>query len=109
MRKILCVKKSTNLYGELGRAPLLITRNINMFRYWIKLLKADNNSFIKRFYFMLKTDADNNVTYNKNNWAHQIKIMLQNLGLGELWTNQEHCDIFLPEIKQRILNQYYQS
>ena len=112
MRKILCVKKSTNLsglYGELGRTPLLITRKINMFRYWIKLLKADNNSFIKRFYFMLKTDADNNVTYSKNNWAHQIKIMLQNLGLGELWTNQEHCDIFLPEIKQRILDQYYQS
>ena len=58
---------------------------------------------------MLKTYADNNVTYSKNNWALQIKIMLQNLGLGELWTNQEHCDIFLPEIKQRILDQYYQS
>ena len=25
----------------------------------IKLLRADNNSFIKCFYFILKTDADN--------------------------------------------------
>ena len=49
MRNIICVKKSTNLsglYGELGRTPLLITRKMNMFRYWIKLLKADNNSFV---------------------------------------------------------------
>ena len=112
LRKILCVKKSTNLsglYGELGRTPLLIIRKINMIRYWIKLLKADNTSLIKRIYCMLKIDADNNVSYNKNNWAYQIKLMLQNLGLGESWTNQQHCDIFFPEIKQRILDQYYQS
>ena len=112
LRKILCVKKSTNLsglYGELGRTPLLIIRKINMFRYWIKLLKADDTSLIKRIYCMLKIDADNNVSYNKNNWAYQIKLMLQNLGLGDLWTNQQHCDIFFPEIKQRILDQYYQS
>ena len=112
LRKILCVKKSTNLsglYGELGRTPLLIVRKINMFRYWIKLLKPDNSSLIKRIYCMLKSDADNNYSYNKNNWAYQIKTMLQNLGLGELWTNQQHCDIFFPEIKQSILDQYYQS
>ena len=111
MRKILCVQQSTNLsglYGELGRTPLLINRKINMFRYWIKLLRADNNSFIKRFYLMLKTDADNDISYNKNNWAYQIKTILQDLGLGYLWINQEHCDIFLPEIKQRILDQYHQ-
>ena len=53
-----------------------------MFRYWIILLKADNNSVIKRIYCMLKNDADNNVSYNNNNWAYQIKLMLQNLGLG---------------------------
>ena len=112
LRKILCVKKSTNLsglYGESGRTPLLVIRKINMFRYWIKLLRADNNSFIKCFYLMLKTDADNNISYNKNNWEYQIKTMLQDLGLGDLWMNQEYCDIFLPEIKQRILDQYHQS
>ena len=112
LRKILCVKKSTNLsglYDELGRTPLLIIRKIHMFRYWIKRLKADNDSVIKRIYCMLKNDADNNVSYNNNNWAYQIKLMLQNLGLGDLWTNQQHCDIFFPEIKQRILDQRYQS
>ena len=64
-----------------------------------KLLRADNNSFIKCFYLMLNTDADNNISYNKNNWAYQIKTMLQDLGSGDLLINQENCDIFLPEIK----------
>ena len=68
------------LYGELGRTPLLIIRKIHMFRYWTKLLKTDNNSVIKRIYCMLKNDADNNVSYNNNNWAYQITLMLQNLG-----------------------------
>ena len=57
LRKILCVKKSTNLSGlcgKQGRTPLFIIRIINMFRYWIKLLKADNTSLIKRIYCMLK-------------------------------------------------------
>ena len=85
LRKILWVKNSTNLsglYGELGRTPLLVIRKIHM--PWIKLLKADNNSVIKRIYCMLKNDADNNVSYNNNNWAYQIKLVLQNLGLGDI-------------------------
>ena len=112
LRKILCVKKSTNLsglYGELGRVPLLVIQKIHMFRYWIKLLKADDNSVTKRIYNMLRDDANNNNSYNNLNWAYQIKKMLQNLGLGDLWLNQQHCDIFLPEIKQKILDQYHQS
>lgn len=112
LRKILCVNKSTNLaglYGELGRVPLQVIRKINMFRYWIKLLHLDNSNITKRIYLLLKEDADNNITYNNLNWAHQIKNMLETLGLGNLWRNQEIADIYLPTIKQRILDQYYQS
>ena len=54
-------------------------------------------------------DADNNISYNKHNWAYQIKSVLQSLGLEYLWLNKQHCDIFLPQIKQRILDQYYYS
>ena len=39
LRKLLCVNKSTNLYGlygELGRVPLIIIRKVHMFRYWFK-------------------------------------------------------------------------
>ena len=56
-RKILCVKKSTNLtglYGELGRAPLLINRKLNMIKYWLKIIKSKDNSLVKTIYLLLK-------------------------------------------------------
>lgn len=112
MRKLLCVNKSTNLvglYGELGRVPLFVMRKIYMFRYWIKILKSNQNCIIKQIYSMLKNDADNNITYNKLNWAYQIKSMLENLGLAHLWHDQQNMDIFLPLIRQRIFDQYYQT
>ena len=112
LRKILYVNKSTNLaglYGELGRVPHQVIRKINMFRYWIKLLHVDNSNITKRVYLLLKQDADNNVTYNKLNWASQIKDILETLGLGDLWRYQEIADIALTNIKQRILDHYYQS
>lgn len=111
LRKLLCVNKSTNLvglYGELGRVPLSIMRKIHMFRYWIKILKSDDNCIIKQIYSMLKADADNNITYNKLNWAYQIKSMLEDLGLGNMW-HEPQDNVFLPLIRQRILDQYYQS
>ena len=78
-RKLLCVKRSTNLaglYGELGRVPLSDIRKIHMFRYWLnllKLLKTNDNCPIKQVYQMLNCDADNNISYNNQNWASQIK------------------------------------
>ena len=45
-RWILQVIKSTNLsglYGELGRVPMIISRKLCMIKYWIKLLKADDD------------------------------------------------------------------
>ena len=95
LRKLLCVKRSTNLaglYGELERVPLSEIRKIHIFRYWLKLLKTNDNC-----------------PYNNQNWASQIKSMLKNLGLADLWVNQQFYNISLLEIKQRILDQYYQS
>ena len=84
-------------------------RKIHMFRYCLKLLKTNDNCPIKQVYQMLKCDADNNISYNNQNWASQIKSMLENLGLADLWVNQQFYHISLLEIKQRILDQYYQS
>lgn len=118
LRKLLCVNRSTNLaglFGELGRVPLSILRKIHMVRYWLKLLKSGNNCVIKSIYLMLRNDADSNNSYNKLNWAYHIKSMLQSLGLTNLWIEQDmlmeqdNYDALLTVIKQRILDQYYQS
>jgi hypothetical protein len=112
IRRVLYVNKSTNLaglYGELGRVPLSIIRKIHMLPYWIKILKSDNNCIIKQVYRMLRNDANSNISYNSHNWAYQIKTILENLGLSDLWINQDNSVIVLPIIKQRLLDQYYQQ
>ena len=53
LRKILGVKKSTNLdclYGETARSPMLIQRKIKMFKFWMKIINSENNCFIKSIY-----------------------------------------------------------
>lgn len=113
LRKILCVRLSTNLdalYGETGRYPMYIHRKIIMFKYWLKMLKLDNNCILKKTYMMLKHDADNNVTYNgKNNWASQIKNMLNQIGMSDVWLNQFTLNIYIQPIKLRIIDMYKQS
>ena len=85
-----------------------------MVRYWIKLLRSNENKITKQVYQMLRQDANNNIYYNKLNWAFHIKSILETLGLSNFWTtqdmiNQENCNSVLSVIKQRILDQYKQS
>lgn len=90
LRRILGVEKSTNLmaiYGELGRFPMSVIRKLNMIRYWIKVIKENETSLVKQVYIMMKRDADLNNS-NKKNWASDIKHMLENYGLGDIWLYQ---------------------
>ena len=76
LRRVLGVKKSTNLtalYGELGRVPLATFRKTIMIKYWIKTLGQPDSSLLKKAYSMLKSDADENISYNGNNWAYHIR------------------------------------
>ena len=84
LRKILCVNKSTNLsalYGELRRYPLSVMRKLHIFKYWFKIISRTNDSRIKIIYESLFNDTEQNITYNKRNWAYQIKSTLEQLGL----------------------------
>lgn len=54
---------------------------------------------------MLADDAINNATYSGNNWAYNVKNMLDNLGLGYIWENQNTIEhIPYQVIKQRIFD-----
>jgi hypothetical protein len=112
LRKILCVKKSTNLdalYGETGRYPMKIQRKIIMFKYWVKLINLADSSLLKSIYNLLKADADNDISYDNTNWAYRIKTQLNELGLNYLWEQQNEIDINLHTIRTRILDTYKQS
>ena len=55
----------------------------------------------------MKNDVDNNNTYHGNNWAFQIKFILSEIGLNNLWCNQNDLTNRLSSnyncIKQRII------
>ena len=106
-RSLLGVKKSTNLsalYSELGRKPLLVFRQIRLLKYWVKILNTDN-ILLKNVYYMLLDDTIAGNNYNGQNWAFQIKNMLDKLGFIYVRNNQEQNDIPFNEIKQRIIGQ----
>ena len=111
-RKILKVKKSTNvtaIYGELGRIPYRIIRKIKMVNYWNKILHLTQNATPKLIYQMLKADVENHLTYNGQNWAFQVKTILDEIGMTNLWLEQENIEIPVHIIKQRILDIYEQT
>jgi hypothetical protein len=60
---------------------------------------------------MLKTDADNGVTYSGKNWAYTgtVKTILEQTGLFYMWGNQFTIHIDFSIINQRILNIFYES
>jgi hypothetical protein len=111
LRKILHVKKSANLealYGETGRYPMKIARQLKMIQYWFKIIKTKNASLYYT-YKMLMEDANREKTYNGMNWAYQIKTILNNIGFTEFWINQQTLNNEYPIIKQRILDIYNQT
>ena len=111
-RKVLCVRRSTNLnalYGELGRIPMSIQRKLIMIKYWIKLLTLNDQSLLYKTYNMLKIDLQNGETYNRYNWAYQIKHILDECGLSIIWQNQLNMLIDFQLIRQRMLDIYYQT
>ena len=82
----------------------LVFRKLRIIQYWIKL-----DLLLRNIYNMLANDAINNVTYNGNNWAYNVKSMLDSLGLSYIWDNQdtfEKIPFSVISVKQRTLDHY---
>ena len=58
-----------------------------------KLLKLYANAIPKKKYFMLRKDAENNISYNGTNWVSQVKSLLDELGLTYIWVQQNDINI----------------
>ena len=73
-------------------------------RYWLKIIHTDN-LLLRNAYYVLRNDAINNHTYNGNNWAYNVKTMLDNLGLGFIWENEDTPENSpYDEIKQQLFD-----
>jgi len=109
-RKLLYVKKSTNLnamYGELGRVPMFIQRKIQMIKYWAKVLSHPETTILYKTYTLLKTKVDIGCADN-NNWAYQIKLILHRSDCSNIWLLQHTSPFIVNIIKTRILDDHYQ-
>ena len=70
----------------------------------MKLLNADN-VLLKHVFTMLLDDSLAGNIYSGQNWAFQMKSIMDSLGFSHIWNNHAQSDIPLNEIKQRILDQ----
>ena len=64
---------------------------------------------MERMYNVIKENANNNISYADKNWAYQIKKLLGELGLMNLWKNQDTYNITFETINRRILCIFRQS
>ena len=103
-KRILNVKTSTPnvmVYCELGRFPMLVTRKLRIFKYWIKVLN-NNNCILHGCYNYLYDMCLKNPN-DKNNWVCNIRKELFHLGLNDLWYSQNSlCKDHIIVIKQRL-------
>ena len=112
LKYILGVRQSTPssyVYGELGEYPLYIERHVRMINYWLKVISLPDSSLAKTMYNVLLNDLSNNPT--TNNWAANIKSILQTNGFGYVWARQGISDsnkVFSNKLRTRIQDQYIQ-
>ena len=109
-KNILGVKQCTTnvmVYFELGRYPLIYFRMYKIVKYWLKLLSTSNcilkNCYREQLY---------NFCNIRSSWIYQLQQLLFNLGLNEIWYNQDNLIIdtnLLLFVKTRIYDQAKQT
>ena len=115
LKSILGVRKSTPsvfIYRELNLYPLKLNRYIRIFKYWLKIKSLPTNNPVKAVYNMLKNDLD--LQPEVVNWVSLFVKLLNEIGLGYLWTNQNYLiekdsyyiALFKDRMQDIILQEY---
>ena len=109
-KRFMCVGiKSCNtaIIGDCGRYPLYIETMRRCVKYWIRILKLPENRLVKKCYNMMKYFDD----LGFNNWATEIKILLQTNGFGYIWESHvvENESTFKSAFVQRLKDQFLQK
>ena len=95
------------VYRELNRYPITITCAINCLRYWLKLLRMNENRLPKKAYLMLYQLDER----GKKNWVTNVRTLLFRNGFGIVWHNQnvENDKVFLKLLRQRLIDTRFQN
>ena len=106
----LSVKMSTNnlsLYGELGRFPLYIGRQIRIIKYWLNLYQTKHENCILRT-LNAKLRHETEINSASSNWASKIKELLERSGFYDVWLYPEsvNINVFLKILECRLRDNY---
>ena len=93
--------------GECGRYLLYILTAIKAIKYWNKILHMPEHRYVHKCYKMLYyLDS-----VGKQNWASEVKQVLQNNGFGYIWDQQEIANEkqFFKQLEQCLRDQFIQK
>ena len=95
--------------GELGRVNYQAIRYHNIVKYWVKLLRTNENKFSKKIYLTLVNDCERYP--NKKSWCSLLRDLLSSLGFYEVWLFQDvgNDKLFLANVKQRLHDNFIQN
>lgn len=105
----MCLSQKTiyiAILGDCGRYPMFITTAKRVIKYWCRILKMDEQRYVKKAYNMMKC-FDN---YGQNNWVTYVKNLLMRNGFGHIWFDQSvpNEKLFLHQFTLRLKDQYLQ-
>lgn len=106
LKKILSVRQQTSnasVYGELGRFPLFVVRQIRIIKYWYKICKTPD-TLLFRLYNM-KNDQGKFI----NSWTLNVHRLLENIGFNFLIDNNTLSLSDINCVVQRIYDIYVQN
>lgn len=109
---LLHLKQSTPdfmIYGELGRYPLEIQIKTRIISYWSRILTGKDTKIAKLIYDL--GICMNHEVGGKIPWYENIKHILNNCGLSNIWINQTiHNSQWLKaKIKLTLVDQFKQN
>ena len=89
------------VYGEIGRTPLDVRRNVLMVKYWLAT-DREISPYLREAYLESLSDSP---------WAVHIKKVLERAGFAEIWLNPHIVDqrAVINNLQQRLQDQYTQS
>ena len=92
-----------------GRLNCQYVRYFIIIKYWVKIVHANDNKYVKKVYNMLKYDFESNP--DKENWCSLLYDLLCTLGFNDAWLFQDIGDsvLFLSLVKQRLKDQFIQN
>ena len=70
------------IYAETGRFPLAIDINVQIIKYWLKILRMESNSYVKLVYNEMLQDP------TKHKWIKYVKTFLCSSGFSGAWEQQ---------------------